>query len=190
MIIPNLSLVITTIVSRNCVASERNGLSYDENLWLRFFTNAPRPRAPSEQRYNDQRGWPQRWTSATVSTPRPYESGAAGILPRTLAWASRPPRATSLTLVESCSHPFRQKILLTLDDCLHALQRLYHRHGISQLPRAGDQKLEKKPFKRYLIGYLHVDISEISTGEGKAYLFVRRCGLQSPGSFMPSCINK
>lgn len=134
----------------------------------------------------------QRSAESAVTLSRRY-----GINPKTVRkWRSRDtvedtrmgpkaPRSTSLTpLEEAAALTFRQKTLLPLDDCLHALQReipsltrsslhrLYQRHGISQLPRAGDQKREKKPFKRYPIGYLHIDISEIRTGEGKAYLFV------------------
>ncbi|MBZ5876241.1 hypothetical protein [Chromohalobacter israelensis] len=94
-------------------------------------------------------------------------------------------RSTSLTpLEEAAAITFRQKPLLPLDDCLHALQReipsltrsslhrLYQRHSISQLPKVDDQKREKQHFKHYPIGYLHIDISDIRTGEGKAYLFV------------------
>ncbi len=36
----------------------------------------------------------------------------------------------------------------------------------------GGRKGEKKRFKRYPIGYLHIDISEPRIGEGKVYLFV------------------
>ncbi|XFB06564.1 hypothetical protein AAGT13_22005 [Azotobacter salinestris] len=32
---------------------------------------------------------------------------------------------------------------------------------------------EKKPFKHYPLGYLHIDITETRTAEGKAYLFAR-----------------
>ncbi|MDZ7888252.1 MAG: IS481 family transposase [Pseudomonas sp.] len=93
------------------------------------------------------------------------------------------PRSTSMTpLQEAVAVAFRQKTLLPLDDCLHALQRsiptltrsslhrLYQRHGISQLPR--EPVREKKPFKDYPMGYLHIDITETRTDEGKAYLFV------------------
>ena len=71
-----------------------------------------------------------------------------------------------------------------LDDCLHALQatvphltrsslhRCLKRHGISRLPEVASDKVSKKPFKRYPIGYLHIDIAEVRTGEGKLYLFV------------------
>lgn len=74
--------------------------------------------------------------------------------------------------------------LLALDDCLLALQRfiphltrsslhqLYVRHGINQLPRHTDEATTKPSFRHYQIGYLHMDICEVRTGEGKAYLFV------------------
>lgn len=97
----------------------------------------------------------------------------------------RAPRSTSLTpMEEAAAVAFRQKTLLPLDDCLHALQRdipsltrsslhrLYQRYSISQLPKGNEPVRERKVFKRYPIGYLHIDISEIHTGESKAYLFV------------------
>lgn len=97
----------------------------------------------------------------------------------------RAPRSISLTpLQEAAALVFRQKTLLPLDDCLHALQRtiptltrsslhrLFQRHGVSQLPRSSEPGREKKPFKRYPLGYLHIDITETRTAEGKAYLFV------------------
>lgn len=95
------------------------------------------------------------------------------------------PHSTSMTpLQEAAAVAFRQKTLLPLDDCLHALQRaipsltrsslhcLYQRHGVSQLPRSTEPDQEKKPFKRYPLGYLYIDITETRTAEGKAYLFV------------------
>lgn len=97
----------------------------------------------------------------------------------------REPHSTSLTLAEEAAAiAFRQKTLLPLDDCLHALQRfipglsrsslhrLYQRHGISNLPRSAEPVREKKAFKRYPLGYLHIDITEVHTAEGRAYLFV------------------
>lgn len=78
---------------------------------------------------------------------------------------------------------FRQKTLLPLDDCYIALKesipkltrsnlhRCLKRHGLSRLPEPKELK-EKKPFKKYDIGYFHVDICEVRTQEGKAYLFV------------------
>ncbi|ENA26519.1 hypothetical protein HMPREF1487_09626 [Pseudomonas sp. HPB0071] len=52
------------------------------------------------------------------------------------------------------------------------LHRLYQRHGISNLSRSAEPVREKKAFKRYPLGYLHIDITEMHTAEGKAYLFV------------------
>ena len=79
---------------------------------------------------------------------------------------------------------FRRHTLLPLDDCLHALQpsiphltrsslrRCLQRHGISRLPDVEGDKQPKKKFKRYPIGYFHIDIAEVQTAEGKLYLFV------------------
>ena len=78
---------------------------------------------------------------------------------------------------------FRRHTLLALDDCLYALQptiphltrsslhRCLQRHGISRLPESEGDK-PKKTFKRYPIGYFHIDIAELRTGEGKLRLFV------------------
>ena len=79
---------------------------------------------------------------------------------------------------------FRRHALLPLDDCLYALQptiphltrsslhRCLQRHGISRLPEVEGDKPGKKKFKRYPIGYFHIDIAEVRTAEGKLYLFV------------------
>lgn len=79
---------------------------------------------------------------------------------------------------------FRQHTLLSLDDCLYALQptipnlsrsalpRCYQRHGISRLPDEEDANPIKKKFKKYSIGYSHLDIAEVPTEAGKLYLFV------------------
>ncbi len=73
--------------------------------------------------------------------------------------------------------------MLPLDDCLYALQatiphlsrsalhRLYQRHGISRLPEVEGDKPAKKKFRTYPIGYVHIDIAEVRTEEGKLYLF-------------------
>ncbi len=78
---------------------------------------------------------------------------------------------------------FRRYTLLPLDDCLYALQaiiphltrsslhRCFQRHGISRLPALEGGKPKKK-FRKYPIGYIHIDIAEVRTGEGKLYLFV------------------
>ena len=79
---------------------------------------------------------------------------------------------------------FRKHTLLPLDDCLYALQatiphltrsslhRCLKRHAISRLPGIAGDKVAKKPFKRYPIGYFQLDIAEVRTEEGKLYLFV------------------
>jgi len=78
---------------------------------------------------------------------------------------------------------FRRYTLLPLDDCLYALQetiprltrsslhRCFQRHGVSRLPKLEGDKPKKK-FKEYPIGYVHIDIAEVRTEEGKLYLFV------------------
>jgi transposase InsO family protein len=78
---------------------------------------------------------------------------------------------------------FRKHTLLPLDDCLYALQatvphltrsslhRLFQRHGISRLPSVdGDKTLTR--FRDYPIGYVHIDIAELRTADGKLYMFV------------------
>jgi hypothetical protein len=69
----------------------------------------------------------------------------------------------------------RQYTLLPLGDCLYALQatiphltrsslhRCRKRHGISRLPEIAGEKAAKKSFKRYLIGYFHIEIAEVRT---------------------------
>lgn len=119
-----------------------------------------------------------------------------GINPKTVAkWRARPdvqdarmgpqqPRSTVLTTQEEALIvAFRKHTLLPLDDCLYALQetiphltrsalhRCLQRHGISRLPEVADQP-SKKHFKKYPIGYFHIDITEVRTEEGKLYLFV------------------
>ena len=79
---------------------------------------------------------------------------------------------------------FRRHTLLPLDDCLYALQpsiphltrsslhRCLQRHGISRLPDVEVDKPKRQKFKRYPIGFFHIDIAEVRTEEGKLYLFV------------------
>ena len=120
-----------------------------------------------------------------------------GINPKTVAkWKKRrsvedlptgprEPRSTVLsTQEEAIIVTFRRHTLLPLDDCLYALQatiphltrsslhRCLLRHGISRLPEVDGDKPAKKRFKRYPIGFFHIDIAEVRTAEGKLYLFV------------------
>jgi len=120
-----------------------------------------------------------------------------GLNPKTVAkWKKRvfvhdapmgpkDPRSTVLAVEEEAiAVAFRKHTLLPLDDCLYSLQatiphltrsslhRCYQRHGISRLPDVEGNKPAKKKFKRYPIGYFHIDIAEVQTAEGKLYLFV------------------
>ena len=78
---------------------------------------------------------------------------------------------------------FRRHTLLPLDDCLYVLQatiphltrsslhRLFQRHAISRLANVeGDTP--KKRFKDYPIGYVHIDLAEVRTEDGKLQMFV------------------
>lgn len=95
------------------------------------------------------------------------------------------PRSTVLsTEEEAIIIAFRKHTLLPLDDCLYTLQssiphltrsslhRCLQRHGISRLPEVEGDKPAKKKFKKYPIGYFHIDIAEVATEEGKLQLFV------------------
>jgi len=52
-----------------------------------------------------------------------------------------------------------------------SLHRCLKRHGISRPPEiAGDKATENRSIAT--IGYFHLDIAEVRTGEGKLFLFV------------------
>jgi transposase-like protein len=95
------------------------------------------------------------------------------------------PRSTVLSPEhEAVIVAFRRHTLLPLDDCLYALQasiphltrsslhRCLQRHGISRLPDVEGDKPQRSKFKRYPIGYFHIDIAEVRTEQGKLYLLV------------------
>jgi transposase InsO family protein len=95
------------------------------------------------------------------------------------------PRSTVLTKEqEAVCVAFRRHTLLPLDDCLYALQdsipnltrstlhRCYQRQGISRLPEVEGTKPARRKFKKYPLGYFHMDIAEVQTEEGRLYLFV------------------
>src|SRR4028118_1834061 len=94
-------------------------------------------------------------------------------------------RSTVLSIEEEAVVvAFRRHTLLPLDDCLYALQatiphltrsslhRCLQRHGISRLPEVDGDKPARAKFKAYPIGYFHVDLAEVRTGQGKLYLLV------------------
>ena len=124
-------------------------------------------------------------------------AGRYGINPKTVAkWRARAsvadqrtgptdPRSTVLSPEdEAIVVAFRRHTLLPLDDCLYALQatiphltrsslhRCLQRHGISRLPETDGDKPQRSRFKRYPIGYFHIDIAEVRTEQGKLHLFV------------------
>jgi transposase InsO family protein len=97
---------------------------------------------------------------------------------------TKPSSTVLRTAEEAMIVAFRRHTLLPLDDCLYALQptiphltrsslhRCLQRHGISRLPDMEGDKPKRQKFKRYPIGYFHIDIAELRTTEGKLYLFV------------------
>jgi len=97
------------------------------------------------------------------------------------------PQSTILTPEEEALVvAFRKHTLLPLDDCLYALQasipkltrsslhRCLQRHGINRLPQleANSSSAKKKKFKKYPIGYFHIDITQVQSAQGKLHLFV------------------
>ena len=78
---------------------------------------------------------------------------------------------------------FRHKTLLPLDDvlgCLRdaiphlsrsALHRCLQRHGVSRLP-IEETKEQRKRFKTYEIGYVHIDSCELRHADGKLVMFL------------------
>ncbi len=95
------------------------------------------------------------------------------------------PRSTVLSIKEEAMIvTFRKHTLLPLDDCLYTLQeqiphltrsslyRCLKRHGINKLPEENVQNKQTKKFAKYTEGYLHIDITQMRTEEGKLYLFV------------------
>ncbi len=94
-------------------------------------------------------------------------------------------RSTVLTEAEEAMVvASRRHTLLPLDDCLYALQsstrhltrsalhRGLQRHGISRLSDVECDKPKRQKFKRYRIGFFHIDIAEVQAAEGKLHLFV------------------
>ena len=80
---------------------------------------------------------------------------------------------------------FRKHTQLGLDDCLYSLRetipnltrsslhRCFKRNNISRLEHLQKTTSKgKKKFKKYEPGYIHVDITQLYTEEGKLYLFV------------------
>ena len=120
-----------------------------------------------------------------------------GIHPKTVAkWKRRtsvhdlptgPKNSKSTTLSieeEAIMVAFRRHTLLPLDDGRYAwhatiphltrssLHRGLQRHGISRLPDVTGDKRPKKKFRTDPIGYVHIDIAEVRTTQGKLPRYV------------------
>jgi len=79
---------------------------------------------------------------------------------------------------------FREVTGFSLDDVFCCLKdriptlnraNLYsclRRNNLNILPKNDDKIRQKKPFKEYEIGYLHIDITELLVGKKKYYMFV------------------
>lgn len=50
--------------------------------------------------------------------------------------------------------------------------RCLKRNGLNKTPKDYDKKRVVQKYKDYPVGFMHVDIAEVNTKEGKAYLFV------------------
>ena len=90
-------------------------------------------------------------------------------------------KSTSLSVDdEAVIIAVRRHTLLPLDDCLYALpltlphliRSSLQRHGISRLPEVQGEKPDKRKFKSYPLGYFHIDIAKVHTGQGRLYLLV------------------
>ena len=78
----------------------------------------------------------------------------------------------------------RRHTLLPLDDCLYALHpsiphltrsslhRFLQPHARSRLPDREGDKPKWQKFKRYPIGYFHIEVAELCANEGQPELFV------------------
>ncbi|MCK5662776.1 MAG: transposase [Thiotrichaceae bacterium] len=95
------------------------------------------------------------------------------------------PKSTVLSeLEEKMICEFRRVTKFSLDDVFISLMdkipaltrsnlyRCFLRNGLNKLPKEDLPKQKHKIFKEYSIGYVHIDITEISTEQGKSYLFV------------------
>ena len=163
-----------------------------------YGTDSSRPRTPSELLYSDRRLRSKSSPAATILYQNSQTlTHAACALPKhpktVMKWRKRAflydapmgpkvPRSTVLSAEEEAlAVAFRKHTLLPLDDCLYALQatiphltrsslhRLFQRHEISRLPAIEGETGRKKAFKRYPIGYFHIDIAEVRTEEGKLH---------------------
>jgi transposase InsO family protein len=95
---------------------------------------------------------------------------------------AKAPRSVLTAKDEEMILALREKTKLSLDDCYIVLKeniprltrsnlhRCLKRHGVSVLPK--EERPKRSRFKKYPIGYFHLDICDVRTQEGKCYLYV------------------
>src|SRR3546814_14808694 len=76
----------------------------------------------------------------------------------------RPPRSKRTDTLFPYTTLFRSNLPRS------SLHRCLQRNGISRLPKADREKPKK--FKKYEIGYFHIDIAELRYEGGKGFLYV------------------
>jgi transposase-like protein len=96
----------------------------------------------------------------------------------------REPKSALSTAEQQVICAFRRNTKLPLDDCYISLKdqipsltrsnlhRCLKRNNINVLPKEEGAIREKKKFKDYPPGFVHIDITEVRVGKQKLYLFV------------------
>jgi transposase-like protein len=94
------------------------------------------------------------------------------------------PRSVLSEKEQSIVCEFKRVTKFSLDEIFCALQdkiptlsrsniyRCLKRNGLNKNPKEFNEKRTTKEFKNYPIGFMHIDIAQVHTKDGKAYLFV------------------
>jgi len=94
------------------------------------------------------------------------------------------PKSVLSSIQQQIICEFRRISKLPLDDVYVALKdhipeltrsnlhRCLKRNGLNVLPKEEGEIRQKKKFKDYPIGFIHIDITQVSTAQGKCYMFV------------------
>jgi transposase InsO family protein len=150
----------------------------------KFFMGAPRGQRRSVERQHSQaslRALAKRYGINQKTVAKWKKRISVADLPT----GPREARSTVLSLEEEAVIvAFRRYTLLPLDDCLFALQptipnltrsslhRCLQRHGSGRLRDVEGDRPAKKKFKSYPIGFIHIDIAEVRTEQGRLHMFV------------------
>ena len=168
-------------------------MEWKDALWARFYTAAPHSlrsgltrgteafRRAIQHRQESLRSLSKRYGINQKRVAKWKHRTSVADLPT----GPRDPRSTVLSIEEEAIIvAFRKHTLLALDHFLYTLQptiphltrsslhRCLQRHGISRLPYVAGDKPDKQKFKTDPIGYIHIDVAEVQTAEGKLYLYV------------------